>query len=187
VLKRLIGMALIAGTFATLNASTAAARMWKATPEAVARDYATINDTRPGGEVVVLMWFVPAMVRPDALGAANATAMLRKYVALTAVHARLDKVSGTLSFENIDALQPSDQTGRPLTAIARDDLPPTLAAMLATMETIFRQGLGSMGQGMKMFIFEAGGVDSCKKGRMSVPLADETYTWDMPFPGCATN
>jgi len=37
---------------------------------------------------------------------------------------------------------------------------------------------------MKMFVFESGAIDSCKKGQLAVPLAGETYTWDTPFPGC---
>jgi hypothetical protein len=41
-----------------------------------------------------------------------------------------------------------------------------------------------MGKGMRMFVFEGGAIDACKKGQLSVPLASETYTWDTPFPGC---
>jgi hypothetical protein len=45
----------------------AACREWKATPEALAREYATINDSRPGGELILLLWFVPEMAPANTL------------------------------------------------------------------------------------------------------------------------
>src|SRR5271169_4895514 len=92
-LSRLFGTALITAMLSAVAVSTASSRNWKATPDAIARDYATINDTRPGGELVLLMWFVPTMVRPDMSGAANLTAMLQKYVVMMVVHGHLDKAS----------------------------------------------------------------------------------------------
>lgn len=182
--RRLFGTALIAAVISVFAVSTASSRMWKATPDAIARDYATINDTRAGGEVVLLMWFVPTMVRPDMSGAPNLIAMLQKYVVIMAVHGHLDKASGSLSFDDIDTLEARDQAGKPLDLLARNVMPPAPTAVLAAIETMFRQSLGAMGKGMKMFVFDAGDVDSCKKGKMSIPFAAETYTWDTPFPSC---
>jgi hypothetical protein len=178
-------MALLAAMFVCIGLSPASSRVWKATPDKIAREYATINDTRADGELVLLMWFVPAMVRPDATGAAPLTAMLQKYVVLMAVHGQLDKATGSISFEDVNTLEARDQNEKPLALLARNDLPPTATAVLAAVETLFRQSLGAMGKGMKMFLFEAGTVDSCKKGELSVPFAGETYTWDTPIPGCA--
>jgi hypothetical protein len=158
--------------------------MWKASPDSMARDYATINDTRPGSELVMLMWFVPEMIRPDAPGAAILGATLQKYVVLLAVHGQLDKMTGSISFEDVNTLEAKDQTGKLLTAAPRNDLPPTTTAILAAAETLFRQSLGAMGKGMKMFVFDAGAVDSCKKGELAVPFEGDTYTWNTPFPGC---
>ncbi len=129
----------------------ASARQWRATPDAVARDYATITDTRPNGELIMLMWIVPRMVLPNS---------------------------------PIDNLEVRDQGGKALTPVAKADLPPTNTAMLAALEAMFRQSIGAMGKGMKMFVFESGSIDACRKGQLSVPLASETYTWDTPFPGC---
>ncbi|MGA7803760.1 hypothetical protein [Bradyrhizobium sp.] len=162
----------------------AAARQWKATPDAIARDYATITDARPNGELILLMWIVPRMMQPSANGATAAMAMVEKYVVLVAVHGHLDRATGVMSFDDIDALDPRDQNGKALTPVARGDIAPTNTAMLAALEAMFRQSTGAMGKGMKMFVFEAGNVDSCKKGQLSVPLANEIYTWETPFPGC---
>jgi hypothetical protein len=183
-LRRLFGTALITAVLSVVVVSAASSRNWKATPDAIARDYATINDARPGGELILLMWFVPTMVRTDMSGAANLMATLQKYVVVMAVHGRLDKASGTFSFDDIDTLQARDQAGRPLNLLAGSAMPPAPTAVLAAVESMFRQSLGAMGKGMKMFVFEAGDVDSCKKGGMSIPYAGETYTWDTPFPSC---
>lgn len=182
--RRLFGAALITAALSLVAVSTASSRNWKATPDAIARDYATINDARPGGELVLLMWFVPTMVRADMSGAASLMDTLQKYVVVMAVHGRLDKASGTFSFDDIDTLQATDQAGRPLNLLARSDMPPAPTAVLAAVEAMFRQSLGAMGKGAKMFVFDAADVDSCKKGEMSIPFAAETYTWDTPFPSC---
>jgi len=57
----------------------------------MARDYATINDTRAGGEVILLMWFVPQMAPPSSTGADIGAAMLQRYVVIMAVHGHLEK------------------------------------------------------------------------------------------------
>ena len=51
-LSRLFGTALITAMLSAVAVSTASSRNWKATPDAIARDYATINDARPGGELI---------------------------------------------------------------------------------------------------------------------------------------
>jgi hypothetical protein len=183
-IRRFFGTALLTAALSLAALSTASSRIWKATPDAIARDYATINDTRPGGELVLPMWFVPGMVRPDMNGATNLIAMLQKYIVVMAVHGHLDKASGTLSFDDIDTLEARDQNGKPLNLVTRGDMPPARIAVLTAVETMFRQSLGAMGKGMKVFVFDAGAVDSCKNGEMSIPLAGETYRWDMPFPSC---
>ena len=182
--RRLFGTALITAALSAVAVSTASSRNWKATPDAIARDYATINDARAGGELVLLMWFVPGMVRSDMSGAASLAATLQKYVVVMVVHGRLDKTSGTFSFDDIDTLEARNQTGKPLKLLARSDMPPAPTAVLTAVEAMFRQSLGAMGKGAKMFVFDAADVDSCKKGGMSIPFAGETYTWDTPFPSC---
>lgn len=177
--------AVIAGMMLAMSVSTATwSRQWKTTPDALARDYGTINDTRENGEIVMLMWFVPKVVQPGAVNAGMVVSMLEKYVVLMVLHGRIDKQTGSMSFEEIENLEPRDQNGKPLAAVERGVLPPTNVAMLAMLETAFRQSLGPAGKGMKLFVFEGNGVSSCGNGRLSVPLANETYTWDTPFPGC---
>jgi hypothetical protein len=171
-------MLLVLGAFPALS------RQWKATPEALARDYAAIDDQRSGGELILAMWFVPQMVPANSPGADIAKAMLEKYVVLMVVHGRLQSATGTISFEHVDTLPAMNQSGKPLASVSRDNLPPTNAGMLSALESVLRQTLGPMGNGMKVFVFDAGDVGSCKRGQLSVSFVNETYTWDTPFPGC---
>jgi hypothetical protein len=168
-----------AATLISLLLSPALSREWKATPAALVRDYATIVDVRPDGEMIVLLWFVPQLV-PSNPGAQAVSSMAQKYVLLEAVHRRLD-ATGKPSFEELNALNARDQDGVALKLVERDSLPPTYVAMIAAMEATFRQ---SNGAGAKLFAFDAAGMDACQKGRLSVSLANEIYTWDTPFPGC---
>jgi hypothetical protein len=180
-------VAAAAVTLSSLAPAPALSRMWKATPDAIAREYATINDARPGGELILLIWFVPRMVQSNISGADIIVKMLQKYVVVMAVHGRLDKTTGTMSFDDINELEARNQSGKPLAPVEKNDLPPTNTGMLAAMETMFRQSAGAMGRGMKMFVFDGADTESCKPGRLSVLLANETYTWDTPFPGCQQN
>jgi hypothetical protein len=161
--------------------SSASARDWKPTPEAMARDYAQIQDIRPNAELVFLMWFVPPSLAP---GAAALGTTLEKYVVIAAAHGRIDRSSGTVSFEDIGTLEARDQNGQPLTLLARDALPPTTVAMLGFFDTFLRQSLGRFGNGTKTFVFDGGTVRACEQGGMSIPLGGETYTWETPIPGC---
>ncbi len=167
--------------------SPAWSRQWKATPEALARDYAKINDPRADGELVLLIWFVPQMVRADAPGAAQMTVMLRNHIVLMVVDGRLDKATGTMSFQEISGLEAHDQNGHALVPIEKDQLPPTTIGAVTALEAMFRQSLGNMGKGTRLFVFDADRVDSCGNGRLSVSMAHETYTWDTPFPSCQSS
>jgi hypothetical protein len=133
----------------------------------------------------MLMWFAPPIVRSDTSGAATTKALLEKYVVMMVLHGQLDKTTGVLSFDDIAALEAKDQNGRPLNRIASADLTPTTSALLAAMETMLRQSLGALGKGIRVFVFDAGAVKSCEKGKISVPFAGDTYTWQTPIPGCS--
>jgi hypothetical protein len=185
LIRHLLRATLAVALISLVALPPASSRVWKSTPDQIAKDYLTINDTRPGGELVLLMWFAPPMVRSDMSGAEALRPILEKYVILMAVHGNLDKASGTLSFEDIETLQANDQTGKPLKLLMRDNLPPATAGIVAVVEGMLRQSLGTMGKGMKVFVFEAGGVGACKDSGLSIPLAGETYTWKTPVPGCA--
>jgi len=182
--KYFFAIGLLVSLVTTMGLSSASSRPWKPTPVAIARDYVRILDTRPDGNLVALMWFAPQTIRADEPGAATLTAALQKYVVMLVVHAHVDKISGSVSFEDVPTLEAKNQVGKLLNVVSKNDLPQTLISMLARLEGTFRASAGALGKGVKMFVFDAGDISSCKNGQLSVPLAGETYTWDTPIPGC---
>ena len=70
------------------------------------------------------MWFVPPMVAPHSSGEVVLKAMLNKYVVMMVVHGRLDKLTGSLVFDEINDLQAKDQSGKPLILMDRSNSPP---------------------------------------------------------------
>jgi hypothetical protein len=159
--------------------SPAGARPWKTTPQGLAQDYSQIVDARGQGEIVVVLWFVPEM----ALESPAAGALLDKYVIIGVVHARPGP-GGSMSFDAIDTLQAKDASGKPLPFLNGDKLPSDVSGLVAAMGGTMKQSLGAMGQGMRIFVFDNGGVHECSKGGIAIPYAGEVYTYDTPIPGC---
>jgi hypothetical protein len=111
--------------------------------------------------------------------------MLEKYVVISVVHFHSGE-GGAMSVDDIDTLlEVRDEDDKPLTVVSRTELLPTEVGMISAIEASFRQSIGRIGEGTKFFIFDAGMVRACEKGRISVPFAGETYTWETPFPGCS--
>ncbi len=159
--------------------STAVSRPWKPNGKALAQDYAMINDNRNGREVILIWWVVPQLVQTSP----TAEALLDKYVLMGVVHAHV-AVDGRMSFDEIDTLKATDGQANPLTLLTKDNTPPAMVGMVSTIKASFGQALGPLGDGMRWFVFDGGSVHACSKGRMSVPFAGETYTYDTPIPGC---
>jgi hypothetical protein len=109
--------------------------------------------------------------------------MLEKYIVISVVNFHTGE-GGAISVDNIDTLEVRDDDGKPLTLVSRTELLPTEVGVISVIEATFRQSIGRIGDGTRFFIFDAGMVRACEKGRISVPFAGETYTWETPFPGC---
>lgn len=179
-----VALIFVAAAASCLGASTWA-RPWKPTPAALAQNYTIILDNRgkhdPSGELemVLLLWFVPQL-SPES---PPTQALLDKYVFIGISHAYIP-VGGNMRYEAIDALEARDGDDKPLTLLTGNQLPPAMVGLRATADAFFRQSLGPMGQGVHWFVFDGGAVHACGKGRLSVPFAGETYTYDTPIPGC---
>jgi hypothetical protein len=155
-------------------------RPWKQIPVLIAAEYAQINDTRSNTEIVIVRWFSSPSI---ASGTTLAT-LLEKYVLISVAHGHINQPPGSVSFDSVDTLEALDGKGKPLVLIPKKDQDPTLIEALTMIEALFRQSLGRLGDGIQFFIFDAGAVHACKTGQLSVLYANETYTWDTPFPGC---
>jgi hypothetical protein len=172
---------LVGVMFSSVAFSSALSRPWKPTPIQLAADYAIITHNKSNTDFVTIRWWAEPTIMPGT----PLASLLQKYIMISVVHFHVDLPGGAMSIEDVDTLEARDSSGMPLTAIARDTLPPAAIGTLTTFESTFRQSIGRLGEGTKFFIFDAGAVRACEKGGISVPLAGETYTWETPFPGCS--
>jgi hypothetical protein len=154
-------------------------RPWKPTPTQMASDYAQIFDNR-NKEIVFLRWWAP----PTAQSGTTFAEIVEKYVLISVGHGHVNQPQGSMSFDSTDTLEARDSEGKPLVLIPKKDQPPTLIGAVSAMEATLRQSFGRLGDGVQFFVFNAGTVRACQKGKLSVLYANETYTWDTPFPGC---
>jgi len=176
-----LNMLLLGVIFSSIVFSPALSRQWKPTPLQLASDYATISHNKSDTDFVNVRWWAEPTVMPDT----PLSGLLQKYIMISVVHFHITVPGGALSTEEIDSLEVRDRADMPLTPIPRTALPPTVIATLTGFEASIRQSLGRLGEGTKFFTFDAGSVRACEKGRISVALAGETYTWEAPFPGCS--
>ena len=161
-----------------LSSSSAWARMWKPSATVVAQDYAQIIDSRSNDDIIIVWWLLPQMF-PDK----GAQEIVSKNVIFGVLKAHVSS-DVTFSFAEVDHLEVKRSDGTSLTPLSGDQIPPTVAGTLATIEAGLRQGLGAMGRGIHWFVFDGTDVDSCAKGGLSVPFAGEVYTYETPVPGC---
>jgi hypothetical protein len=77
-MKRVVNLLVVSALFSGAGLSAASSRIWKATPQAISRDYVTIQDSRGQGDLVFLIWFVPQMLPPGSQGGPVAASMLDK-------------------------------------------------------------------------------------------------------------
>jgi hypothetical protein len=109
----------------------------------LAQDYATIVDQRGRGDLVMLLWLVPESLPEDQHVARE---ILSKYVVLGALHAKMD-ATGTFSFDDVNSLNISDSSGRPLVTLDNSSMPPAITGTIATVQAIMGQAAGPFGRG----------------------------------------
>lgn len=170
---------LLVFAMALSNASTPAqARTWKPSLEVQTREYLEILDERDGNFIMV--WWLASPMVPHSPSAA---ALFDKYVVIMALHAKLS-ANGSVSYTHIESLDVQDGDRRALAPVGEDKVPPTLTGVLSTMGAVLKQVLGAMGQHVQYFVFESGGINACRHGRLFVNYNGESYSYDTPIPGC---
>lgn len=160
------------------GANLAWSRDWKPTQATLARNYLLISDTRDVHDIRMIFWIAPPIVSEP-----SAQQVLKDYVVLGVVRAR-GSATGTMSFDPIDTLEAKDGEGKPLQLLRGDDIPPAINGVVTVLEGVFGQSFGAFGKGFHWFVFAAGAVNACKDGGLSVPFADEDYSYPTPIPGC---
>jgi hypothetical protein len=165
--------------------SSASSRPWKPTPTQLAGDYASITHIKGSGDFVTIGWWASPTARPGT----QLVILLENYVVISVIHSQqnVNQPAAGISFDDIKTLEAWDESGKALTPVARDALPPASIGLLAAFEAGYRRGLGPRGNGVRFFLFDAGAVRACERGGISVPFDGETYTWETPFPGCSAD
>lgn len=162
---------------------SALSRPWKPTPTQIASDYASIIHNKGNNEFVTIAWWAaPTTATPQL------SSLFEKYILISVVHSHLKRDQdgrATELYDDIDKLEIQDGAGNVLNPVERDALPPATIGLLANFEAGYRRGIGPRGKGVSFFLFDAGSVQACGKGGISIPLDGETYTWETPFPGCS--
>jgi len=176
-LAALVVAAIIFGWVTTSD--HARARSWNPSETDLARDYSLITDTRNNQDIKMIFWITPPMIP-----AGPGRQIFDTYVIVGVVRARIAP-AGTMSFDPPDTLQASGEASQPLRLLSGDDIPPTVAGMVATMTSMFSQSLGPLGKGIHWFVFDGAAVHACAAGILSIPFANEVYTYQTPIPGCA--
>jgi hypothetical protein len=174
-----VKMLLLTVTALGIFLPSASSRPWKPTPTQIASDYAQITHRKNAAEFVNIRWWAS----PTADAGTPFARMLEKYVVISVVHFHTGQ-GGAVSVDEIDTLEALDYDDKPLTLVPKTELLPSEVGMISGVEASFRQSIGRIGDGTKFFIFDAKAIHACEKGRISVPFAGETYTWETPFPGC---
>jgi hypothetical protein len=182
--KRLGSSAVWLALLASLALSgPASARQWNPDARVAALDYTQILHAKPNGEIVFMWWAVPENF-PNDPNSQIIKDVLSRYVVIGIAHGRSNP-GGTLSFDNIPEFRIADQTSRSLAPLPANATPPEVTQTISTLQTLARQSIASIGQGMRWFVFDGSTIHDCAAGKMSVPFGGETYTYDTPIPGCA--
>ncbi len=170
-------------SLALLSGGSVDARQWNPDVHALALDYSQIFHVKPSGEIVLLWWVVPEIFTPNANNQ-SLLDVLSRYVILGVAQGR-PAPNGAVSFEAIPSVQITDQNSRSYTPLPENMLPSDVGQAIANLQGLARQSqLGPIAQGMHWFVYQADAIHSCAPGKLSVPIGDETYTYDTPIPGC---
>ncbi len=171
-------------SIAVLLGSSAMARQWNPDVHSQALDYSQIVHVKPNGEVALVWWVVPEIFTPNANNQAL-VGVLSRYVVLGIADGRPGS-NGALAFENLPPVQIMDQMSRSYSPMPENALPADASQAIATLQGLAMQSpLGPFAQGMHWLVYQANTVHSCMPGKLSVPVAGETYTFDTPIPGCS--
>jgi hypothetical protein len=172
----------IVSAIAVALCSAAAARQWNPDARGASLDYTQILHARPNGEVVLIWWAVPETF-PDDANTKVLKDVVARYLIVGFAHGHSGP--GGLALDPIGEVKITDSSSRELSPFPANATPQEVTQTLGTLQAISRQSLGPLGMGVRWFAFDGSMAHSCAPGKISVPFAGVTYTYDTPVPGCA--
>lgn len=178
---RVIGLFAACVFSAVAAAGDADAREWRASPVSQAMEYLQIIDRRSPSEGVLVLW-----MSRDALSNTPefkiGRALLAENLVFSVAHWDVS-TTGDFSFREIvpPVLETPSGTRMPLD---EDELNPAGAGLRAGLKAQIAQAFGDMGKGLRWFVYDADGVDSCTEGILWLVYGGERYEYRTPIPGC---
>ncbi len=160
----------------------AMSRTWKPTPLQAAQDYLTIEHGISDYEHVVVFWYAPEFFGNDP-GSAEIRKITQDYLMVALMHFKVDDL-GRFEVFVPEAVSVESDGSEPLTQIPASELPPVTSALVDVMTKTVAGGMGKVGSGMRMFLFDGSSVNSCREGVLSITFNEESYTFETPLPGC---
>jgi len=158
------------------------ARQWNPDTRGASLDYTQILHAKPNGEIVLVWWAVPETF-PDDANSKVLKDVLTRYAIIGIAHGR--NGAGGVTADPVGEVKITDSSSRDLSAFAANATPAEVTQAITTLQALARQSLGPLGAGIRWFAFDGSMAHSCTPGKIAVPVAGVTYTYDTPIPGCA--
>jgi len=71
-----------------------------------------------------------------------------------------------------------------LTILPQESLPPVVKGTTGVMKDILASGLGKMGEGMAILVYDGKRISRCTEGVLWINYLQERYEYQTPLPGC---
>ncbi len=164
------------------SATESSARQWKPNATKAAQDYLNLTHEMKNGQQVFVMWIAPQYI-DDAPGVEPVKEVLRKFTLIGIVHYHVP-ASGEFVFTDTTDVKLELGDATVLQALEEDKLPPLIPTFTTFLSKSLASGMGRIGQSIKYFTFDAGGLDGCDGKTFFVRYLDERYEYKGPIPGC---
>ena len=158
------------------------ARTWKPSTQDFAYEYLMIEHSLSDREQVVIVWMAPELVKDTEINRLFRK-MVQEYMLIGVIHASLGDF-GAWNMVNPVKVTVDIGNSESLTPLSQETLPPLVTTMIDLFKKILAGGLGKLGGGLKVFVFDGTRVDRCAKGVVWVNYLRERYKYQTPIPGC---
>ena len=156
------------------------ARQWKPILSDQATEYTQIFDNRSPEEKVMIYWVAPETVNDCP---AEIESILRGYLLVAVYHLRLSSL-GKVTFQTPNGVQVKTASGKARQPLVQDTLPHAVIDLISSIQSPLSEALGHLGRGIRWYIFDGKGIDSCQEGVFWIVYAGEQYRYETPIPGC---
>lgn len=174
--------ALLIVTFLCITNSDAWARKWKPNPYEVAQDYLLIDHGISAQEKVLIFWFAPEYF-PDTPQTSALRNMLQDYMMVGVIHFTVSDL-GEFEMNNSTELEVELPNSVILNPLSESNLPPLVTSLPDVLKKIIAGGMGKVGSGLKVFIYDGKQIDRCSSGIIKINYLAERYEFQTPLPGC---